>query len=230
MGILERKEREKEHRKAEILQAAHDIFFEKGLLSATMDEIAEKAELSKGTLYIYYKSKEDLYLGVMMEGLRVLHDLFEQAIETKDPVPVRLKKLGEVYYQYFLEHKNYFRMFYYFQHPHFHKQVSPEMMQSCTTENQRLWKLILDLIDLGIREGDIRPNINSSEVGLILWTTTASLLTKLDTQYEYFKQAMNVDLVHVYQVANRLLLDSLLTEQGKRQLDHFGTVTEHHAQ
>ncbi|MFH0991539.1 MAG: TetR/AcrR family transcriptional regulator [bacterium] len=225
MGILERKGREKEHRKAEILQAAHEIFFEKGLQNTTMDEIAEKAELSKGTLYLYYKSKEDLYLAVMMEGLHVLYDLFEQVIDTKESVPVRLKNLGEVYFKYYNEHKNYFRMFYYFQHPHFHKQVSPEMMQSCTIENQRLWKLILDLIDLGIREGDVRPNINSSEVGLILWTTSAALLTKLDMQYEYFKQAMNVDLVHVYQAANALLLDSLLTEQGKQKYEHHGTVS-----
>ncbi|MEO8168159.1 MAG: helix-turn-helix domain-containing protein, partial [bacterium] len=60
MGIIERKEREKEHRREDIIAAAQKIFFEKGLPSATMDEIAEAAELSKGTLYLYYKSKEDL--------------------------------------------------------------------------------------------------------------------------------------------------------------------------
>ena len=57
MGIHERKEREKEHRRDEILNAAQKVFFEKGLQSATMDEIAEAAELSKGTLYLYYGSK-----------------------------------------------------------------------------------------------------------------------------------------------------------------------------
>lgn len=66
MGIQERKEREKESRKEEIINAAQKIFFEKGLPAATMDEIAEAAELSKGTLYLYYKSKEDLYLAVTM--------------------------------------------------------------------------------------------------------------------------------------------------------------------
>jgi TetR/AcrR family transcriptional regulator len=68
MGITERKEREKEHRKEEIIDAAQKVFFEKGLLLTTMDEIAEIAELSKGTLYLYYKSKENLYLAVMMRG------------------------------------------------------------------------------------------------------------------------------------------------------------------
>ena len=44
MGITERKEREKEHRKEEIIDAAQKVFFEKGLLLTTMDEIAEIAE------------------------------------------------------------------------------------------------------------------------------------------------------------------------------------------
>lgn len=60
MGTHERKEREREHRREDILDAAQHVFFEKGLPTATMDEIAEIAELSKGTLYLYYKSKEDL--------------------------------------------------------------------------------------------------------------------------------------------------------------------------
>ncbi len=62
MGILERKEKEKQQRRDDILGAAKEVFFSKGLMSATMDEIAEKAELSKGTLYLYFASKEELYL------------------------------------------------------------------------------------------------------------------------------------------------------------------------
>ena len=45
MGITERKEREKEHRREEILAAAQAVFFEKGLQSSTMDEIAEAGRL-----------------------------------------------------------------------------------------------------------------------------------------------------------------------------------------
>ena len=60
MGIAERKEREKEHRRNTILDAAEEVFFSKGINLATMDEVAERAELSKGTLYLYFKNKEEL--------------------------------------------------------------------------------------------------------------------------------------------------------------------------
>ena len=66
MGVQERKEREKQARQDAILEAAREIFFAKGLDQATIDDIAEKAELSKGTIYLYFKSKEELYISVFM--------------------------------------------------------------------------------------------------------------------------------------------------------------------
>ena len=52
MGIAERREREREQRRNTILDAAETVFFSKGINLATMDEVAEEAELSKGTLYL----------------------------------------------------------------------------------------------------------------------------------------------------------------------------------
>mgnify|MGYP006293938867 FL=1 len=61
MGIYERKRREREQRRAQILEAAKKVFSSKGFNSATMEEIAGEAELSPGTLYIYFKNKEELH-------------------------------------------------------------------------------------------------------------------------------------------------------------------------
>ncbi len=69
MGITERKEREKQRRKEDIINSAEGVFFSKGFESATMDDIAEKVELSKGTLYLYFKSKEDLHLAVALKAI-----------------------------------------------------------------------------------------------------------------------------------------------------------------
>jgi len=68
MGINERREREKEVRRDAILDAAENIFFSKGVDSSSMDEIASRAELSKGTLYLYFKNKDELYHGIIHRG------------------------------------------------------------------------------------------------------------------------------------------------------------------
>ena len=63
---LTRKEREREFKKQEILDASIKIFAEKGFKATTLDEIAEKSEFGKGTLYNYFSSKEEIYKEIIM--------------------------------------------------------------------------------------------------------------------------------------------------------------------
>ena len=69
MGISERKEREKEQRRKDIIDSAEKVFFEKGLNNSTMDEVAKQAELSKGTLYLYFKSKEEIHFEIRKKAI-----------------------------------------------------------------------------------------------------------------------------------------------------------------
>ena len=216
MGIPERKEREKEQRREEIINAAQKVFFEKGLQTATMDEIAEAAELSKGTLYLYYKSKEDLYLAVMVRGMEVLYEMFVKTVSVSEPTVLRLRKLADTYFEFFRQHRNYFRMFYFFQNPQFHKQVSDDMMHTCNSENQRVWKLVIDLLQQGIREGQVRPDISPVETAVILWASANAIMMRMDTQLDYFKAELHVDLEDVLRKTNTLLLESILTEEAKK--------------
>jgi TetR/AcrR family transcriptional regulator len=217
MGILERKEREREHRREEIITAAQRIFFEKGLQAATMDEIAEAAELSKGTLYLYYKSKEDLYLAVMIRGMDILAKMFEEVNHSDEPVLSRLQNLGRVYQEFCRGYPNYFRMFRFFENPLFHTQVSEEMNQLCTRSNQRVWKVAIDLLEDGIKQGLITRELTAPEIAIILWSTTTSLLYRLDSQNEYWKETMGVDLERVLEKSNRLVFEAILTPQGQQE-------------
>lgn len=60
-----RTEAAKDERRAAFLQAALDEFFEKGFAAARVDDIARRAGLSKGTLYLYFKNKEALFQGLV---------------------------------------------------------------------------------------------------------------------------------------------------------------------
>lgn len=216
MGIQERKEREKEHRKEEIVDAAEKLFFEKGLQVATVDEIAEAAELSKGTIYIYYKSKEDLYLAVVMRGLGILYDMFKAKIREDADVVNELMGLQETYLEFFEKHRAYFRMLHYLQTPQFHKQVSEEMVQECSLVNQRIWGLATALLERGIKEGVLIPSLNAVEIAIILWSSATQLLMRIDTESELWKENRNIDLRRVLRISNSLILASLLTPEAKQ--------------
>jgi TetR/AcrR family transcriptional regulator len=218
LGIHERKEREKEQRREDILDAAQRVFFEKGLATATMDEIAETAELSKGTLYLYYKSKEDLYLTVTMRGMQLLYDLFNDVAKSTFAPAKMLTNLSEAYRMFFDSHRDYFRMMHYLQTPQFHKQISEEVKQSCSLLNQRIWDLVNGILQRCIDEGLLRSDLNPIQLGLILWSNSTSLMLRIDTEEGIWKDAFHVNLDETLNLSTSLLLDAICTEKGRIEL------------
>lgn len=218
MGIQERKEREKEHRREEILDAAQRVFFEKGLAAATVDEIAETAELSKGTLYLYYKSKEDLYLAVMMRGIQLLFEMFTDVVKKGASVTETIVSLTDAYVEYFNQHRNYFRMLHFLQTPQFHRQISEEMKKTCDALNQRVWDLVDNVLKRGIEEGILRPDLNPKEVSIIFWSSATALMLRSDREYDLWKEKFRLDLGHTARLSNNLFLEAVLTEKGRFEL------------
>lgn len=68
--------KEKEVRTAEIEQAARKVFLARGFQAATIQEIAEEAGIAKGTVYLYYESKDDLFAALLLPGLEFLSEKF----------------------------------------------------------------------------------------------------------------------------------------------------------
>jgi AcrR family transcriptional regulator len=62
-------ERRKEARPGEILDAALDLFVERGFAATRLEDVAQRAGVSKGTLYLYFDSKEDLFKAVVRSGM-----------------------------------------------------------------------------------------------------------------------------------------------------------------
>jgi AcrR family transcriptional regulator len=81
---LPRREREKLRQRQEMLASAVELFSEKGYHNVSMHEIAEKAEFAIGTLYKFFKNKEDLYKALILGQADKFHDALTKAIEEPD--------------------------------------------------------------------------------------------------------------------------------------------------
>jgi AcrR family transcriptional regulator len=101
MGIAERRQREKESRIRQIRDSAAAVFYEKGFEAATMEDIAAHAEISKAAIYLYFKSKEDLYYGLVEPALeRLSRRLVRIAADGKLNPEIKIKKMVDATYDF----------------------------------------------------------------------------------------------------------------------------------
>ena len=117
MGVSERKQREKVYRETSILEAAKKVFLAKGLLAATIDDIAADAELSKGTLYRYYRSKEEIMLAISEQATSELYVLFNKAAAGDDSGLEKVLRMIRAYYSFVLANPAYFGFIAFFESP-----------------------------------------------------------------------------------------------------------------
>ncbi len=93
-----------------IFEAAIKVFSSNGYESATMDEVASKAGVAKGTLYYHFKSKEELFYFVVQSGIDLINSEVKESIkEISDPIEI-LKESARVQLKYVYINKDLFRV------------------------------------------------------------------------------------------------------------------------
>ena len=180
MGITERKEREKQQRRNEIIDAAERIFFSKGFYNATMEDVAEEAELSKATLYLYFKSKEDLHFGICERGLRILLEMFEKAVSKNKSSFENLVEVGKAYVKFAHRHSNYFKCMIHFEAKELHDMECDDCLLG-NLDNCPLLFLIR-LIEKGQIDKSIKSGISPEVTGHLLWSQTTGVLQMANTK------------------------------------------------
>jgi len=200
VGITERREREKEQRKNDIVDAAERVFFKRGHEYATMDDVANEAELSKGTLYLYFKNKEDLYLAIHLRGNKILHSLFEKAVKNEKSGIEKTRSIGTAYVEYFHKYPDYFNAMLYYESRDIDFADKDSIAAECLVEGKTTMDLLINSIATGINDGSIRSDIDPVKTALCLWGQTTGIL-----QIASLKEK-NI-LVKHFSISARILID-----------------------
>ncbi len=114
MGIQQRRRREREQRRQQILNAARNLLFKKGLNAISVNQIARQAELAVGTIYFYFRSKEEIFAVLQEEGLELLLKDVRRALETGADARESLHNIAQAYLNFSREQKSYFDVINYF--------------------------------------------------------------------------------------------------------------------
>ena len=108
MSLKERREREKQARRKQILDVARALLFEKGLRAASINQIARTAELGVGTIYFYYRNKEEIFAELQQEGLDLLHARMDQAQEMAADPADKLRRAAGAMLAFSRENRDYY--------------------------------------------------------------------------------------------------------------------------
>lgn len=110
MSISDRKEREKEMRREDIIDTAEKLFFEKGYENITMADIAEGAELARSTLYLYFKNKNEIYLAISVRGTEILNKMFRECYNKGKTGIEKIEMLMMAFYRFYKEYPDYYNV------------------------------------------------------------------------------------------------------------------------
>ncbi len=150
-----RRERIRKIQTEAILQAAEEVFAAKGYHNAKMEDIAARAEFAAGSLYNYFKCKEDIFTAIFVRKMDMLYDRILAALEAQEAYLAMLQRLFAVYVNFMDENRDFFRLFVSFQAgPHL---AGPGPAGKAWQERyERFRSLIEGLFAIGIEEGLFR--------------------------------------------------------------------------
>lgn len=163
MGLQERKEREKVERRAMILRCTKDLLLEKGSENVNMLDIAKKAELSKGTIYLYFSGKDDIFREICAEAEQKFIKLFQSRMEPGLSALEMIKLYWLCYIDMFGESDDMIIIF------NMKEYIAPAFPFNPFEEQKQnmpyfFYTSIKEMIDQGIREGIFDSSINSGSI------------------------------------------------------------------
>lgn len=177
MGTSERKEREKERKKALMLEAAEGLILEKGLDHLNMDDVAERAEVSKGSLYLYFKNKTDLVLGICNKASDLLSKEISTVLTKDIPGIEMVYTIGATYLNFVRSHPEYFRAMRFFDNLKDTDQLDgSEFIEMCQNNKNTSFTSMVRAIQVGMQDGSINDEYDAKELAVLLWSTSHGLV------------------------------------------------------
>ena len=172
MSLAKWKEREREQRQNDIIDAARKLLIDRDFDEISMDEIAREVGLGKSTLYLYFKNKESLYFAIVLRGIRIWDKMIKDEVEKGITGLEKFIAYGNANREFSTKYPEYFRLLY--SPTSIKKQFDMDKMNSSEEikEVRGLFKEIMsvgiDSIQKGIDDGEIRSDIDPVEAAILL--------------------------------------------------------------
>lgn len=174
--IVNKKSVKKLNKKEDIIKAAAKLFSEKSFHDVKMDEIAEKLGIAKGTIYLYFKSKEKLYLEILEESYEDIEALLESEIAVDEPSSEKLKKVLGIIFNFYRRNLDVLKIL-----SRDETHLIKEHFEFTEHWRLRRLKLYEKILEKGIKEGSFKVQ-NPKLTALIIFGLVRSVMFFYSTE------------------------------------------------
>ena len=172
--VAVRREEEKERRRAEMVDAAEELYADVGWDAVTMDRVAKSARLSRALLYVYFRDKNDLLHAITERALIELRERFVEAAGAHATGIDKVQAIGRAYVLFQQEKPYRFDACTRF---HAHQAAGQPAEQACADAGDAVIKVIVQALMQGQADGTIRKDLGSPvQVCIMLWAFTHGLI------------------------------------------------------
>jgi TetR/AcrR family transcriptional regulator len=181
-----------EYRRDALLEAATRVFGKYGFDCATMEQIAQEADVAKGTTYLYYRSKQSIYDATLSRGLAELDEWTREALDRAPNLHDAIAAFVTARAEYFLEHRDFFRMYV----TAISRQITsvkPRASEFQATVDRQTRRLE-DAIRRGVARGEIR-HVDPAAAALAIFDLTRGLVARGIVATRAFDVAGEVEFV-----------------------------------
>lgn len=177
MSTQNRRAREKQQRRSDILNAAENLFFSKGYDNVSMNDIANEVELNRATIYLYFENKEALCFAIILRGVEILNKLVKNQVKNA-VYSQKIYALGNAYSAFSSTYPQYIQVYNLFQSGRFDLSNLKRPAWDDVREIIRLQKEVFDIL-LSTIKTEITGGKISSEVDPLY--TTILIISALDS-------------------------------------------------
>lgn len=216
MGISERRKREKEQRKSEILDAAERLFFSRSYEDVTMNNIAQEVELNKATIYLYFKNKEALFATIVLRGVQILREKYQECMEKQVPGIIKVALMGQAYYQFSQENADYLRLIYFYGSERFSTEspYSTEIGKGYGTNRM----ILQDAIQEGINDGTIKADLDPFLTSMYLMISFMGVLS-LENKWKLVIESKGLNNEQFCNEFLRFIIPAISTSETSNKFD-----------
>jgi TetR/AcrR family transcriptional regulator len=195
MSIADRRVREKEQRRSDIINTAEKLFFSRGYDDVSMDDIANEVELNKATLYLYFKNKESLFFAVVLHGSKILNSIVYDGVKNCRTGMDILDAVAIAYFEFVTKYPDYSQAYLYFRSGRFEVDDRKDFnkdVEEILKLRQDTFILTCNAVKQGISEGSIRSDLDPVEVTVFL-TMILKGLTEMRPDLQKVLEGRGID-------------------------------------